>query len=100
MPSTPALEPDLRSRSSPADRVRVFLETALKSVGTAEDSAAAVASALTEASLRGVDSHGIRLLLHYVKVVESGRINPKPHLSFARSGASTGVVDGDNGFGH
>jgi LDH2 family malate/lactate/ureidoglycolate dehydrogenase len=50
--------------------------------------------------MRGVDSHGIRLLLHYIKVVQGGRINPKPKLAFTQTGVSTGIVDGDNGFGH
>jgi len=87
-------------RSSSAQRVREFLSGALQAAGTAQDCAAAVAGALTEASLRGVDSHGIRLLVHYVRGVEGGRINPNPQLSFSPSGPATGVVNGDNGFGH
>ncbi len=85
---------------SPAGHVRDFLVRVLQAAGTAEDSACAVADALTDASLRGVDSHGIRLLLHYAHVVATGRINPKPQLSFQRSGLATGTIDGDNGFGH
>ena len=68
--------------------------------GTSCESADAVAEALTATSLRGVDSHGIRLLLHYVRVVQRGRINPRPKLSFRPTGPGTGVVDGDSGFGH
>lgn len=80
--------------------VREFLLNALQAAGTAEESALAVTEALTEASLRGVDSHGIRLLIHYVRVVRLGRINPAPRMSFSATGPSTGVVDADNGFGH
>jgi ureidoglycolate dehydrogenase (NAD+) len=83
-----------------AQQIRGFLVNALSAAGTEDAAAQAVATALTETSLRGVDSHGIRLLIHYVHVVERGRINPKPHLSFTQSGPGTGVVDGDNGFGH
>ncbi len=83
-----------------ADAVRAFLRAALVAAGTAEDAAAAVVDALTEASLRGVDSHGIRLLVHYVRVIQSGRINPAPCLSFRPTGPATGIVNGDNGFGH
>jgi ureidoglycolate dehydrogenase (NAD+) len=68
------------------DRVRDFLSRALRVAGASKDPAWAVAEALTEASVRGVDSHGIRLLIHYIHVVERGRINPKPRLSFAQSG--------------
>jgi LDH2 family malate/lactate/ureidoglycolate dehydrogenase len=83
-----------------SDQIREFVANALVAAGTHIDSAQSVASALTETSLRGVDSHGIRLLLHYVKSVQGGRINSHPTLSFTQTGTGTGIVDGDNGFGH
>lgn len=83
-----------------AARIRVFLIDALHAAGTSQAHAEAVADALTDASLRGIDSHGIRLLIHYAQVVRQGRINSAPHLSFTRTGPGTGRVDGDNGFGH
>ncbi|HKF46400.1 MAG TPA: Ldh family oxidoreductase [Terracidiphilus sp.] len=82
------------------DELREFAVNVLTAAGTSIDSARSVANALTETSLRGVDSHGIRLLPHYVKAVQGGRINPNPNLAFTRTGAGTGTVDGDNGFGH
>jgi ureidoglycolate dehydrogenase (NAD+) len=86
-------------RATP-ERIEEFATTALIAAGTDPDSARSVAAALTETSLRGVDSHGIRLLLHYAKVVKTGRINPNPKLSFTKTGPGTGIVDADNGFGH
>lgn len=83
-----------------SDQMQRFAVAALVAAGTNTDAAQSVANALTETSLRGVDSHGIRLLLHYVNAVQGGRINPYPKLAFTRTGTSTGVVDGDNGFGH
>ncbi len=83
-----------------ADELRRFAAAALMAVRTDPDPARAVADALVETSLRGVDSHGIRLLLHYVKVVQSGRINPTPQLRFTPSAPGTGIVDADHGFGH
>lgn len=91
---------DKRSRRATSDRIEKFATAALIAVDTDPDAARSVATALTETSLRGVDSHGIRLLLHYAKVVQTGRINPKPQLSFTQTGPSTGIVDGDHGFGH
>jgi ureidoglycolate dehydrogenase (NAD+) len=82
------------------DEIREFAASALIAAGTDAEAARSVAVALTEASLRGVDSHGIRLLLHYTNVVRTGRVNPNPKLSFQQTGVSTGTVDGDNGFGH
>ena len=83
-----------------ADELKKFAADALMAANTDREPAWSVADALTETSLRGVDSHGIRLLLHYVKVVQSGRINPAPTLSFTRTGPGAGVVDADHGFGH
>lgn len=80
--------------------LREFARNALIAAGTQLDAAQSVANALTETSLRGIDSHGIRLLLHYIKAVQGGRINPSPKLAFTRTAAGTGIVDGDDGFGH
>ncbi len=91
---------DNRPKQATPDRIKEFATAALIAAGTDPEPARSVASALTETSLRGVDSHGIRLLLHYAKVVQTGRINPKPRLSFTQTGPSTGIVDGDHGFGH
>lgn len=85
---------------APSDQINDFAVRALMAAGTDRDSAQSVANALTETSLRGVDSHGVRLLLHYIRAVRGGRINPNPQLSFTRTAAGAGIVDGDNGFGH
>jgi ureidoglycolate dehydrogenase (NAD+) len=87
-------------RVSPPARVHAFVLNVLRAVGSAAEPAQAVANALTDTSLRGVDSHGIRLLVHYARVVQTGRINSNPRLAFSQSGPGTGVVNGDNGFGH
>ena len=89
-----------RTLRASSDQIQKFAVNVLVAAGTNADAAQSVANALTETSLRGVDSHGIRLLLHYVKVAQGGRINPNPRLTFTRTSAGTGIVDGDNGFGH
>jgi ureidoglycolate dehydrogenase (NAD+) len=89
-----------RPKRAPSDRIGEFGVAVLVAAGTDPAAARSVADALTETSLRGVDSHGIRLLVHYAKVVQSGRINPRPQLTFTRTDRATGIVDADNGFGH
>ena len=91
---------DRQSFRASCDQIREFASNALIAAGTQVEASRSVANALTETSMRGVDSHGIRLLLHYIKVVQGGRINPGPKLAFTQTGPSTGIVDGDNGFGH
>ncbi len=54
---------------------------------------------LIETSLRGVDSHGIRLMPHYAQAVLVGRINRTPKFSFRKTSVSTAIFDADHGFG-
>ena len=58
-----------------------------------------VINGLIETSLRGVDSHGIRLFPHYIKEVLGGRINKNPNFKFAKKSVSTAILDADNTFG-
>jgi ureidoglycolate dehydrogenase (NAD+) len=64
------------------------------------DVAARVADGLVLASHRGVDSHGVRLLPHYIRGLKAGRINPNPEFRFDHRAAATGQLDGDHTFGH
>jgi LDH2 family malate/lactate/ureidoglycolate dehydrogenase len=63
-----------RAERAPAERIEQFATAVLVAAGTDPAAARSVAEALTETSLRGVDSHGIRLLVHYAKVVQRARI--------------------------
>ena len=58
------------------------------------------AEGLVQTSLRGIDTHGIRLVPHYVTAIESGRLNPKPDLKFKQTSSTTGILDADHTFGH
>jgi len=58
-----------------------------------------VTDALVQTSLRGVDSHGVRLVPHYIRAIKIGRINPRPKISFTKTAGATGVVDANNGHG-
>ena len=77
-----------------------FIEAALVAAGSAPEPAAAVARALSSASLRGVDSHGVRLLPHYVRVLRGGRVSGNPRIGVDRRSLGTTIVDADDGFGH
>jgi ureidoglycolate dehydrogenase (NAD+) len=83
-----------------ADDLSAFLESAFRAVGMSEESGAATARALVDASSRGVDTHGVRLAPWYVPMVEGGRINRSPRVTFEKKAGAVGHVDGDGGFGH
>lgn len=65
-----------------------------------EETAEAVSFGLCETSLRGVDSHGIRLIPHYIESALKGRKNPRPKYKFNKTFPSFGSLDADNTFGH
>lgn len=77
-----------------------FAYDALAASGARADVAQMTARGLWHTSLRGVDSHGIRLLAHYVHATRGGRINPQPNFGWRQTAAATGTLDADHTFGH
>ncbi len=55
---------------------------------------------LVGASLRGTDSHGVRLLPHYCKALAGGRVRGAPRMAFQRTAVAAGLLDADHGLGH
>lgn len=68
--------------------------------GLSEESAETIADVLVHANLRGVDSHGVLRVEHYIKRIKEGGINIHPQISETSSSVTTSTIDGDNGFGH
>ncbi len=68
-------------------------------MGCSETDARTASETLVSADLRGVDSHGVARLSGYVRLWESGRIQPKPSIQIVHETPSTAVVDGDAGLG-
>ena len=82
------------------DDLNQFLTKILTIIGLDEYSVDSVTTGLCETSLRGVDSHGVRLLPHYVNSALSGRKNPKPKYKISKAFPSIAHLDADNAFGH
>ena len=76
-----------------------FTKKILNKVGLNKFSYEAVSFGLCEASLRGVDSHGIRLLDHYIKSSLSKRKNATPNFKVYKKYPSILTLDADNAFG-
>tara|TARA_E500000178_G_scaffold348646_1_gene404084 strand:+ start:1070 stop:2113 length:1044 start_codon:yes stop_codon:yes gene_type:complete len=77
-----------------------FTKKILIKAGLDKFSTFSVSTGLCETSLRGVESHGIRLLNHYVKSALLGRKNPRPKFRFTKKFPAITVLDADNAFGH
>lgn len=90
----------MEEKRIPAEKLRGFIKEVLLRAGVREDAAEYVTEGLVQTSLRGVDSHGIRLFPHYMAAVRGGRINTSPSYKFTRTSPSTGKLDADHTFGH
>lgn len=76
-----------------------FCVDVLDRLGVPADEARICAETLVEASLRGVDSHGISLLGTFAERIRSGQMRPGRRPLVRREGASTALVDGQHGLG-
>lgn len=72
----------------------------LKKAGVTDDVAFHTSKGLWTSSMKGVDSHGLRLLPHYIQSCISGRITKSPNYIFNDSNSSTSSLDADHTFGH
>jgi ureidoglycolate dehydrogenase (NAD+) len=77
-----------------------FAESILDAVGVREDLAKNISEGINQNSLRGIDSHGIRLFPHYIQGLTEGRLNNNPDYQFNKTSASTGKLDGDHAPGY
>lgn len=82
-----------------ADALEAFCVAALAAAGADDDTARAAADAMMHASRLGVDSHGVRLLDHYVAALEGGRVNPRPLMRIVSEFGATASLDADDGHG-
>ncbi len=58
-----------------------------------------VSAELVMTSLRGVDSHGIRLVPHYLREILAKRIKSNPKIAFVKTAPAVGILDADHSLG-
>ncbi|PAE16550.1 ureidoglycolate dehydrogenase [Virgibacillus sp. 7505] len=83
-----------------AEKIKQLASRKLKEAGLNGIHAEKVAEVLVHADLRNVNSHGVLRTEHYVNRLKAGGINPDAQISFKATGPVTGIVNGDDGFGH
>ncbi len=71
----------------------------LKACGVPEDGASVTADSLVAANLRGVDSHGVQLLPHYVRQLRAGNMDPRTAGRILSESGGCLHYDGKNGLG-
>lgn len=82
------------------DKIRELFYSILQKIDVTEDVAKYLVEGIVQASLRGIDSHGIRLFPHYLEGFKQGRLNKNPQYKFNKTAASTAKLDGDHAPGH
>ena len=84
----------------PAARLAAFIARALVAAGLPPEDAETAAGLMTEADLRGSDTHGVIRLPIYLRRIRSGGVNVRPNIRLVRDRPSAALIDGDNGMGH
>jgi len=83
----------------PAEWVQRTVRRSLEAAGACSEAAEAMANAITEAHLRGVETHGLRRLHPYIARIRSGGVDAKAHPTTVQHRAIVNI-DGQNGIGH
>lgn len=93
MPSRDSLPQPVFAARHPEAELAAFSIAALRAAGADDATAAAATRAMIHASRLGVDSHGIRLLDHYLKALEGGRVDGNPRMTFVRDAGAVATLD-------
>ncbi len=83
----------------PHDQLRELATGLFANAGAPTESAHIVADHLVEASLRGLDSHGVIRVLFYLDEIANGRLKPAAPVTVERDRPTTAIVDAHGNFG-
>lgn len=83
----------------PADSLNRYIFDMARSLGFSTEAARLLAESLTYASLRGVDSHGIHLLPHYIAQLKAENISLDAEGQVLSESGACLHFDGENGIG-
>lgn len=86
-------------RLTPESDLRRMANALLEAAGVPKKSCDIVSDHLVEASLQGVDSHGIAMLPRYMRRIENGIVKPHSQTRIRKTGTCTARVYGDFNFG-
>jgi ureidoglycolate dehydrogenase (NAD+) len=80
-------------------QLKQFGTRLLRAAGLQESDAQLVSDSLVESNLRGIDSHGLARLPHYLARIRAGSIEARPSIDVRELAPATSLVDGGNGLG-
>lgn len=84
----------------PAEKVEAQCAAVLRAWGMDETKVATTAQLMTETDLRGIESHGISMLILYDQMYGTGQLKLSAEPKVVRESASTALIDAGGGLGH
>ena len=90
---------DSEARLLTAETLRLVGLAIFRALGASREEATTVVNELIEASLMGIDSHGVMRFVQYAEEVWSGQIKPGAVVEIVRQTPSTAIVDCGFNFG-
>jgi LDH2 family malate/lactate/ureidoglycolate dehydrogenase len=85
--------------SLPAGTIAGLMTDALRRRGLSEEHIGFVVDGLIEASLRGIDTHGVRLFRTYLNELDGGRSRARPQLTWSGDRPAARVLDAGGALG-
>jgi len=79
--------------------LRDYAQRILEATGVSTEKAWLTADSLVAANLRGVDSHGVQLLPHYIRQIETGGIDPATTGQVISRDGACAAYDAQHGLG-
>ena len=73
-------------------RLVEFIARSLAATGVPPEDAVQVAALMAESDARGGDAHGVFRLPQYVKQIQQGAVNPRPHIRVVNNRAGTALI--------
>ena len=81
------------------DELERFCRSTFLAAGTDDETADAATRAMMHGTRLGVDSHGVRLLAHYITALEGGRLNRRPQIRRVSGFGAVETIDADHAHG-
>lgn len=82
-----------------AEALRQFCIEALEKAGVPENDARIVADVQVETDLWGIFTHGVVLIISYIRRIKEGGTNPRPNITVIKESPHHALIDGDHGLG-
>ena len=84
----------------PAEEMHRLVVDFFTKVDMPPEDAKIMADLLVATDLRCVFSHGTKKIGDYIRMIQDGRVNPRPKIETVTESAGALVLDGDGGMGH